>query len=85
LIRHRKLAKEGDVSYSVRTDYHVIFSETWQVPVLYFLSTWTKTMDPLSLKEIYSVLVESSTKAALEDVGVMGGISHGVFSMLVRL
>ena len=62
----------------IRTDYHVLLSQTWQVPVLYFSPVWSDTVEPLTLKEVYAFIVQVSSKEALEDVGVMGGISHGV-------
>jgi hypothetical protein len=63
----------------IRVDYHVVLSNTWQVPVLYFAPVWTDTVEPLSLKEVYEFIVETSSKDAVEDVGIMGGISHGVY------
>lgn len=55
-----------------------MFSQTWRVPVLYFLPMWAVTLEPLMLKEISEFLVEKSSESALADVGVLGGISHGV-------
>jgi Autophagocytosis associated protein, active-site domain len=70
----------------IRTDYHVVLSQTWQVPVLFFLPIWAETLEPLTLQEIYRFLVEKSSEKVLEEVGVLGGISHGVhFSALVEL
>ena len=59
-------------------DYHVLLSPTWQVPVLLFAATWNETLDPLTLEEVYAFLVEKSSKGSLEDVSILGGISHGV-------
>ena len=39
---------------------------------------WTESSEPLTLKELYTFIVEKSSKDALEDVGILGGISHGV-------
>jgi len=61
----------------IRTDYHVLLPETWQVPVLYFAPLWNDIVEPLVLKDVYAFLVENSSKDAVENVGVMGGISHG--------
>jgi ubiquitin-like-conjugating enzyme ATG10 len=66
----------------VQTDYHAVFSPTWQVPVLYFSPRWATTMEALTLQEVYTFLVETSSKGAIEDVGIMGGISHGVLYKL---
>jgi hypothetical protein len=65
-------------SGSIRIDYHVLLSPTWQVPVLYFSPVWNKTSIPLSLNETYESIVEHSSRNVIEEVGVMGGISHGV-------
>ena len=62
----------------VRVDYHVLLSHTFQVPVLYFAPMWMDTLEPLTLKELYSILVEKTSQESLEDVGVLGGVSHGV-------
>lgn len=61
-------------------EYHVVFSESWQVPVLYFSPIWDDSQEPLSLKEVYDFVVEGDSSDALQDVGVLGGISHGVYS-----
>lgn len=55
-----------------------MLSATWQVPVLYFAPMWIESLEPLTLKEVYTLIVEKSSKEALEDVGILGGISHGV-------
>jgi ubiquitin-like-conjugating enzyme ATG10 len=59
-------------------DYHILLSPTWQVPVLLFAATWSKTLEPLTLEEVYAFLVEKSSKDSLADVSILGGISHGV-------
>jgi Autophagocytosis associated protein, active-site domain len=69
----------------IRIDYHVLLSETWQVPVLYFAPLWNDTLEPLALKEVYAFIVEKSSKDAVEDVGVMGGISHGVSFLIFQM
>jgi len=69
---------EGLKSRNVTIDYHIIFPNSWQVPVLYFSPIWDDTQEPLSLKEVYAFIVENNSKQALQDIGVLGGISHGV-------
>jgi Autophagocytosis associated protein, active-site domain len=59
-------------------EYHVVFSKSWQVPVLYFSPIWDDSQETLSLKEVYDFVVEGDSNDALQDVGVLGGISHGV-------
>ena len=39
---------------------------------------WTVSSEPLTLEEVYTFIVKKSSKDALEDVGILGGISHGV-------
>ena len=63
---------------NVTIDYHIIFSDSWQVPVLYFSPIWDDAQEPLSLEEVYTFVVETNSKEALRDIGVLGGISHGV-------
>jgi len=64
----------------VKTDYHVLLSPTWRVPVLYFSTQWMETLTPLTLNEIYEFIVEDSSRNVIDEVGIMGGISHGVYS-----
>jgi hypothetical protein len=69
---------KNKLSGAVEVEYHVILSPTWRLPVLYFVPMWSKTQEPFTLKEVYDFLVDKSSKGSLEDVGIMGGISHGV-------
>ena len=69
---------EGQKLRNITIDYHIVFSDSWQVPVLYFSPIWDDAQEPLSLKEVYAFVVESTSKDALQDIGVLGGISHGV-------
>ena len=78
-------APRGESTEVVQNDYHIILSPTWQVPVLYFAPRWSTTLEPLTLKEVYTFLVQESFKDALEDVGVLGGISHGVIFQIPSL
>lgn len=78
MIQETLNAGQSEDTKTVRIDYHVILSPTWQVPVLYFAPMWTESSEPLTLTEVYTLVVEKSSKDALEDVGIMGCISHGV-------
>jgi hypothetical protein len=69
---------QNEPSKEVKVEYHVIFPPTWQLPILYFAPMWSKTQEPFTLKEVYDFLVDKSSKGSLEDVGILGGISHGV-------
>jgi len=77
LIKNVVSSRQDGCSRGMRTDYHVLFSKPWQLPVLYFASFWEDTLEPLSLKEIYTHVVEKSSQEAVKDVGILGGISHG--------
>ncbi len=74
----REISSVNGALRTMRRDYHVILSATWQVPVLYFSALWEETLESLTLTEIYEFLVEDSSKEAMKDISLMGGISHGV-------
>ena len=74
----REISSVNGALRTMRRDYHVILSATWQVPVLYFSALWEETLESLTLTEIYKFLVEDSSKEAMKDISLMGGISHGV-------
>jgi hypothetical protein len=83
LVRNTTSSHEGD-SREIRTNYHILFSKPWQLPVLYFAAMWEDTLEPLALNEVYTYLVEKSSEDALKDVGIVGGISHGVRTILLH-
>lgn len=62
----------------LKIDYHVLLSPTWQIPVLFFAPMWTASLEPLTLKEVYTFVVKKSFEEALREVGILGGISNGV-------
>jgi len=78
---------EDEKAGNINVDYHILLSPTYQVPVVYFAPTWMdEEGTPLTLKEVYTFIVDVSSKEAIEDVGVMGGLSHGVWaSQIFRL
>jgi hypothetical protein len=78
LIKSVISSRQEGCPRGLRTDYHVLSSKTWQLPVLYFAAFWEDTLEPLTLKEIYTYVVEKSSQEAVRDVGIVGGISHGV-------
>jgi ubiquitin-like-conjugating enzyme ATG10 len=59
--------------------YDVVYSPSYQVPVLYLTfanpSTNNKSIPPPSADEIYSMLVPRGFKTPMRDVGVMGALS----------
>lgn len=60
-------------------EYHIILSSSYQIPVLYFQITVRSSGVPLpvSLSDVYTILVPADSRVAVEKVGVMGGISQG--------
>jgi ubiquitin-like-conjugating enzyme ATG10 len=74
----RDIKSANDMPYRVRRDYHILLAQTWQVPVLYFSAFWEETLEPLTLNEIYKILVDDSSEEAIKDVSIMGGISHPI-------
>jgi hypothetical protein len=84
LVRNSSSSYQDDHRREIRTNYHVLFSKTWQLPVLYFAAMWEDTLEPLTMNEVYTYLVEKSSEDALKDVGIMGGISHGVRTILLH-
>ncbi|KAL4797361.1 hypothetical protein BDV19DRAFT_61735 [Aspergillus venezuelensis] len=64
-----------DKSGRLQVDYDIVFSPTYQVPVLYFVSQ--RMGKPLGIDEVYSHLVRDQYRKNIEGVGIMGGISFG--------
>ncbi|RIA80621.1 autophagocytosis associated protein [Glomus cerebriforme] len=56
-------------------DYHIIYSTSYKVPVLYF-NTYHKDGTPLTNDEIYSCLIEPSRLEDIKTAGFHGGISQ---------
>jgi ubiquitin-like-conjugating enzyme ATG10 len=68
--------KRQDLDRVVR--YDVVFSPSYQVPVLYLTfaeATTSKSIPLPSAAEIYEILVPPGFKAPMRDVGVMGALS----------
>ncbi|KAF9398830.1 E2-like conjugating enzyme atg10 [Podila epigama] len=62
---------EGLLSVS----YHIVFSPSYQVPVLYF-NAFTAGGAPLKLEEIYHALVPPEWRETVRNSGLNGGISQ---------
>jgi hypothetical protein len=84
LVKNTSSSYQDDHSRELRTNYHVLFSKTWQLPLLYFAAMWEDTLEPLTINEVYTYLVKKSSEDVLKDVGVVGGISHGVRTILLH-
>ena len=61
-----------------KTEYHILWSSTYQVPVLYFCLCGTPVNVDSLKTEVIAALVPKSMQKQLQEVGVMGGISMGV-------
>ncbi|KAF9958442.1 hypothetical protein BGZ72_000361 [Mortierella alpina] len=55
--------------------YHIIFSPSYQVPVLYF-NAYRHDGAAISLEEIYESLVPTEWRSSIRDAGLNGGISQ---------
>ncbi|KAH9844418.1 autophagy-related protein Atg10 [Teratosphaeria destructans] len=58
-----------------RVDYDIIYSPSYQVPVLYLTATPLSGTGPTSLAQIYDLLVPSQCRNQIESMGVMGAVS----------
>ncbi|KAG9065807.1 E2-like conjugating enzyme atg10 [Linnemannia hyalina] len=56
-------------------NYHIVFSPSYQVPVLYF-NAYRPDGPAISLEEIYESLVPEEWRGAVRDAGLNGGISQ---------
>ncbi|GBC07521.1 hypothetical protein RclHR1_07500006 [Rhizophagus clarus] len=65
---------ETEAEY-LTVDYHIIYSASYKVPVLYF-NAYRKDGTPLANDEIYSCLVEPSRLDDIKTAGFHGGISQ---------
>lgn len=67
-----------DLSPRLEVDYDIVFSPTYQVPVLYFVFPAIPQVGPPTIDTVYRYLVPHQYGSPLKNVGVMGGISFGV-------
>jgi len=67
-----------DLNPNLQIDYDIVFSPTYQVPVLYFTLRWHNRQGPLGLDAVYQYVVPDQYRKELKGVGIMGGISFGV-------
>ncbi|KAF2769813.1 hypothetical protein EJ03DRAFT_350864 [Teratosphaeria nubilosa] len=58
-----------------RVDYEIIYSASYQVPVLYLSATPPSGTGLTSLGHIYDLLVPSQCRNQIESMGVMGALS----------
>lgn len=69
--------------YDLLINYDIVYSPTYQVPVLYITFqqppgasiTDPRTVTPTSVDQVHELLVPASAQAQIKDVGVMGALS----------
>ncbi|KAJ5948425.1 Autophagy-related protein 3 [Penicillium verhagenii] len=66
-----------DLNPRLQVDYDIVFSPTYQVPVLYLALRWHHYNGPVGLDAIYRYVVPEQYQMELKSVGIMGGISFG--------
>lgn len=66
---------------SALIEYHIVYSLSYQIPVLYFLVHDTPGIKTLSIDWVYENLVPHHLRDAAKEVGVMGGIGMTVSDM----
>jgi hypothetical protein len=70
------LVRAANTYDNLQVDYDIILSDTYQVPVLYFVLRQADKL--LGMDEVYRYLVPSQYRENIQGVGIMGGISFGV-------
>lgn len=68
-------------SISSSIEYHIIYSNSYQVPILYFSIHDIPQTKTLSIDWVYENLVPHHLRDAAQEVGVMGGIGMTVSDM----
>ncbi|KAG0331467.1 hypothetical protein BG000_010901 [Podila horticola] len=64
--------------------YHIVFSPSYQVPVLYFNAFTSNGTTPVGLDQIYRSLVPHEWRDTVRNSGLSGGISqqdHPIFNI----
>ncbi|PKY04011.1 autophagy-related protein Atg10 [Aspergillus campestris IBT 28561] len=69
--------RKSDPRARLQVNYEIIFSSTYQVPVLFFTLRHDSHPGPLGLDAVYQYLVSDQHRNELQSVGVMGSISFG--------
>ncbi|KAF8940953.1 autophagocytosis associated protein [Dissophora ornata] len=75
-----KPLEAADLSQDISGDflsvsYHILFSSSYQVPVLYF-NAYRPDGTAISLEEIYGSLVPEEWRSSIRNAGLSGGISQ---------
>jgi len=64
-------------------EYHILLSQSYRVPMLYFFLHKLPIKGPKGIDAVYEYLVPHQYRSGLRDLGVMGGISMGVSDPLI--
>ncbi|KAG0284410.1 hypothetical protein BGZ96_011218 [Linnemannia gamsii] len=67
-------SKDTTLDY-LSVNYHIVFSPSYQVPVLYF-NAYRPDGAAISLEELYEFLVPEEWRGAIRNAGLNGGISQ---------
>lgn len=59
-------------------EYHILLSQTYRVPALYFFLRNLPVLGPKGIDAVYEYLVPHQFRSELRTVGVVGAISIGV-------
>ncbi|QKX62627.1 uncharacterized protein TRUGW13939_09788 [Talaromyces rugulosus] len=76
---HETLIRDAshDKKAQLVIDYDIAFSETYQVPVMYFVVPGIHQTSLAAIDAVYQLLVPDRHRQPLKSSGVMGGISFG--------
>lgn len=72
-VHHSNVLDEGPI-----VEYHVLYSVSYQVPVLYLQLHHLPPNAPKGLNALYQVLVPENVEPGIRSSGIMGGISMEV-------
>lgn len=78
LLRQAAIYHSQEFSTAPSVDYHIIYSSSYRVPVLYFLIHDLPPAESRSIETVYRLLVPRHLEDGTRHVGVMGGIGMTV-------
>jgi len=73
------------MSSTVVIDFSIVLSPTYQVPVLWFSFLSDVPTSSNRLETVYDIIVSPTSRQALQNIGVLGGISIAVSSILIPI
>ncbi|KAG0034287.1 hypothetical protein BGZ81_005391 [Podila clonocystis] len=78
------VSRDGADGEFLSVSYHIVFSPSYQVPVLYFNAFTSDGTTPVGLDQIYQSLVPHEWRDTVRNAGLSGGISqqdHPIFNI----